>query len=141
MFVMRNHLFPAALIVTLVLAGCDGSPEPLSLPGDAEIRPELLGAWTAEDEDGEVLMLQVAAFNDSEYLAIMDGTEDDMDGYFRVWESLVDGDLFANIQCVGCDDDDGFLFAQLWADDTTMTGSWVSDAFYELVKDAETSQE
>lgn len=136
---MRIRLCSLALTAFLVLTGCEGSPEPLSAPGDVEIRTELLGEWQAEDEDGQISVMQVLPFNESEYLAILDAPDEEMDGYFRVWESVVDGDIWANIQCVGCDTDEGFLLARLAADSETMEIGWVVDDFYEMVEDAETT--
>lgn len=138
---MRIRLCSLALTAFLVLTGCEGSPQPLSAPGDLDIRPELLGEWHAEDEDGEVSVLQVLPFNESEYLAILDAPDEEMDGYFRVWESDVDGEIWANIQCVGCDEEEGFLLARLSSDSETMRISWVVDDFYEMVEEAETADD
>ncbi|MFT4604531.1 MAG: hypothetical protein ACI9W4_001263 [Rhodothermales bacterium] len=77
---MRKHLSYIAVLFVLVLVGCEGSPYPLSAPGDVPVRSELLGNWQTTDED--------------------------MPSFYRMYESEVDGLRFANIQCLGCEEEE-----------------------------------
>ncbi|MFT7552595.1 MAG: hypothetical protein ACI9BV_002920, partial [Rhodothermales bacterium] len=69
---MRNRIsfFVGALTLTLFLAACEGSPFPISEPGDAEIQEDFLGLWEAVSPDREdVVVLEIYAFNRHEYAA------------------------------------------------------------------------
>jgi hypothetical protein len=155
-----------ALALTLFLAACDGSPFPISEPGDAEIQEDFLGLWKAVSPDGEdIVALEIYAFNKHEYAAHYreehpengeevgeDKHDDDDHGedpgrnddddeseefWLRAFESSVNGTLWANVQCFTCSDDDGsFLFLQVRIDDGELRLSWIDDDRYKDFEDA-----
>lgn len=141
---MRKHFSSSALplILILLLAGCEASPYPISGPGDASVTSEFLGDWVATDEDGAELSLTVLPFNEFEYLAIVSAPDEDGPSHFRMYESDVDGLLFANIQCLDCDDDDEeFMFGRLAIIDQAMNTQWLEDEFYTALGDAQSSDD
>lgn len=93
------------------------------------------------DEDGEEVTLELYAFNDAEYVGYMSGDEDDESMLVRVFESPVGGVDIANVRCLNCDPDEGYMFGLVIADDRTLSVQWVSDDFYEEVEDASSSEQ
>jgi hypothetical protein len=139
---MRKHLGLVALPFVLFLIGCEASPYPLSVAGDSAIKAELLGDWRSVDEDGDELLLSVLGFNEFEYLAVVKTPDEEPPSFFRMYESDVDGVLFANVQCLNCDEDDQeYLFGRLTIDDGALHTQWLEDAFYETTEEAESPED
>jgi len=98
----------------VILLGCAGSQVPLSPPGGVPVDPLLIGTWVQGDsqQSGNTDRLTVFQFNDYEYLLEYlekDASISDL-LRLRAYTTPVEGVLFANVQCVGCDDDNDFVF-------------------------------
>lgn len=102
------------LLLIIILFGCAGTQIPLSPPGDVPVDKQLLGDWIEIDskEDSIPDKMKVYQFNDNEYLLKymwIDTTGQEM-YLIRAFTTLVDDILFANVQCLGCDDDNDYAF-------------------------------
>lgn len=99
--------------------GCSGSQVPISPPGDVSVDKQLLGDWI-EIKNIEIQntvdtfpdKMKVYQFNEYEYLIkymVIDtsGTETLL---IRAFTTPVNDALFANVQCLGCDDDNDYAF-------------------------------
>ncbi len=139
---MRKLLRTLPLSIVLVLIGCEASPVPLSAPGDAAIRSELLGNWHTVDEDGAELSLDVIAFNEFEYLAVVETPDEEPPSLFRLYETDVEGTVFVNVQCLNCDEDgQEYVFGRLRVENGVLVTPWLDHDFYELTEGAASPDE
>ena len=133
---MRSSL---ALTLTglILLAGCEGAAVPLGSPDPALFNEAALGSWvsdtgsSAEDEDR--MYLRLFRFNEAEYYAEV-RTDDDEPGDWmrlRIYPTDLEGVMFANIQCVGCDERDWLFFSYEMHADGRLDVTAVNDSFYE----------
>ena len=107
---LTSRLLSISMIVLAVLTvGCEGAGAPLGEADEVPVNPDVIGSWYASgEEEGDAgLWLRVWAFNDSEYYVEWEGEEEDDDlARLRVFASDLGTYLFANVQCINCDEDD-----------------------------------
>ncbi len=131
----------SVILITLVVTGCDTSQFPISEPGDAPINKDFLGSWTSSDHDeGDTYRLDLFAFNRHEYFGYLTSTDEgEEDLVLRAFESEVNGELLANVQCFACEDDDerGFLFVRLRVQNDRLIVSFVDDDIFDELDEAE----
>ncbi|MFB3132933.1 MAG: hypothetical protein ACE10K_10475 [Rhodothermales bacterium] len=135
------------LVLFFVLCGCLESEVPLSSSDQSIIDPRLIGRWElieTEEDEGPAGML-VLQFNDHEYYVEYyyerdDGTVEFPDTLrFRAYTTPIDGALFANLQCIGCDERTFIFYRYAVSEDGLLTVRAVEE---ELFKSAtvETSE-
>ena len=102
------------LTLGLFLISCAGSQVPLSPPGDVHVDRKMIGEWIennkkSERESDKMIVYQ---FNKSEYLIEYLAVDTDSTELlrFRAYTTLINDVLFANLQCVECDDDYDYTF-------------------------------
>jgi hypothetical protein len=141
---LLNALVFALTATSIGLMGCEASPYPISEPGDVAINQAYLGTWTATDPDeGDVYTIELYAFNQFEYFGHYTSTDQEEEELaLRVFESEVDGQRIANVQCFACDDDDlGFIFVVLKVTDNALVVRFVDDDIYKSLEDAQNPAE
>lgn len=120
---LRGLVPPAAVVFAVVFAACETSPVPLSDPPALAVDPAFTGLWEIAETGGEPVdpglreRMLVLPFNDHEYYVEYYSTETRNDvsvpgdtARYRVFLSEVASRLVANIQCIECEDERGFLF-------------------------------
>lgn len=81
---------------------------PLSMPGDIPVNQQLPGEWIEINWDaGETSSITVCQFNEYEYL--LKYFYDSEWLLLRTYTTPIQDALFANVQCLGCDDDDDYV--------------------------------
>lgn len=125
------------LVGILVLAGCTGAAVPLGEPDPALFEEAAQGSWVSLPdslgENDDRMYLRLFRFNEAEYYAEV-RTDDDEPGEWmrlRIYPTELEGVMFANIQCVGCDDPDWFFFTWEMRPDGRMDVTALKDDFYE----------
>jgi len=100
----------AYLVVVILLCGCAGSQVSLGPPGEVPVDNQLTGKWvqiSGVTSDSSISMT-VYRFNDYEYLLEYVMNSETL--LIRAFTTSIEGILFANVQCIGCDDDDDYIF-------------------------------
>lgn len=152
---MRSSHAIGMLMITLpLLWGCTGSKVPLSSSEGARIDQRLVGVWESVDpEEGEFGRVLILQFNEHEYYAEycseMEGgeaqaketdstdalkapAEELPDAYrLRFFSTPVADAMFANVQCIDCDDRSYLLFRYEISGDSLVTIREVSEEVYE----------
>ncbi len=104
---VRRLALTSFLIAGLVLTGCEGAGAPLGEPDEMAVDMAVTGTWYAAGEGDDAAWLRIWAFNDHEYYVEWETQDDEDDtARMRVFSSDLDTYLFANMQCVNCDEDD-----------------------------------
>ena len=100
----RTALFPA-MILALILVGCEGARFPLSNPDSAVADTTLNGYWEMISDDDEPADVLIATFDDHQYYVEME-TDDDEPQRMRAFTSDLAGLTFVNLSCIACTDDE-----------------------------------
>lgn len=122
-----------------VLCGCEGARVPLASSEGAPMDLRLIGRWEATGlEDGEdPQRLLVLQFNEHEYYLeyIAEDSDESLDLpdtlRFRAYTTPIERALFANVQCIDCEDRLFLLFRYALSEDGRLTVNVVSEDVYE----------
>ncbi|MEM8486269.1 MAG: hypothetical protein AAF564_12025 [Bacteroidota bacterium] len=114
-----NNMLRFASLTLFVLVGCNEASIPLGPPESAPTDQQLVGYWQIEDPDSENLdgveYLVILPFNENEYLASFTSDQpipaDDLQ-HMRVFLSDVGPHMFANVQLLSTEQDEGFFIYQ-----------------------------
>ena len=144
----------SALLTGLLLAslfGCEGSKLPLGPADQAPVDQRLVGTWdlVPHPDDEERAWMHILQFNDHEYYLEYVAEDDDQDMIsdgkadtlrFRAYATPIDDLLFANLQCLNCDERVYFFFRyELSGEDLLLVRQFAEEVYKEPIQTLETS--
>lgn len=136
-----------ALVALVILTGCEGAAVPLGDPDPTLFNEAVLGSWVsqpeAQDADSDRMYLRIFRFNEAEYYAEARFEDDEPDEWMRlrIYPTELEGVMFANIQCVGCEETEWLFFSWELADGHLVVTDVVDDLYEDDIGDEVTTQE